>query len=67
MLDSICFTEFGWIGNKMTKPFDNKKNNLFQIENIKGIKVLVKKAKGKKCPRCWKIINNKCEKNMCPM
>ena len=52
---------------RLAKPFDDKKENLFQIENISGVKVLVKKAKGKKCPRCWKITNNKCDKNMCAM
>jgi len=30
------------------------------LKNIPGIKVLVKKAEGNKCPRCWKIVKNKC-------
>ena len=63
----INLSEYCITSRAIAKPFDNKKENLFQIENISGVKVLVKKAKGKKCPRCWKITNNKCDKNMCPM
>ena len=44
-----------------------KENNLFEIENIKGVKVFVKKAKGQKCPRCWKITNSRCDKYTCAM
>ncbi len=36
------------------------KKNLFQLDEIKGVKVLVKKAEGEKCPRCWKIFPNPC-------
>ena len=35
-------------------------NNLFQLDEIKNIKVLVKKAEGEKCPRCWKIFPDPC-------
>ena len=37
-------------------------DNLFKLDEIENIKVLVKKAEGKKCPRCWKISKNKCER-----
>ena len=37
-------------------------NNLFQLEEVKNIKVLVKKAEGEKCPRCWKISPKPCER-----
>ena len=63
----INLSEYCITSRATAKPFDNKKENLFQIENISGVKVLVKKAKGKKCPRCWKITNNKCDKTMCAM
>ena len=63
----INLSEYCITSRAIVKPFDNKKENLFQIENISGVKVLVKKAKGKKCSRCWKITNNKCDKNMCAM
>jgi len=61
----IDLSEYCITSQAIAKPFDNKKENLFQIENIAGVKVLVKKAKGKKCPRCWKITNTKCDKSMC--
>ena len=28
------------------------------------IKIEVKKAKGKKCERCWKILEKKCERKV---
>jgi isoleucyl-tRNA synthetase len=34
--------------------------NLFQLDDIKDVKVLVRKAEGEKCPRCWKIFPNPC-------
>jgi isoleucyl-tRNA synthetase len=63
----INLSEYCITSRAVAKPFDNKKENLFQIEKISGIGVLVKKAKGKKCSRCWKITNNKCDKNTCVM
>ena len=36
--------------------------NLFQLEEIKEVKVLVKKAEGDKCPRCWKIFPHPCKR-----
>ena len=32
--------------------------NLFELDGVENIKVLVKKASGNKCPRCWKIFPN---------
>jgi len=37
-------------------------NKLFQLDEIKGIEVLVKKAEGKKCSRCWKIFTGPCQR-----
>ena len=31
-----------------------------ELDEIEGVKVLVKKAEGKKCPRCWKIFSGPC-------
>ncbi len=41
------------------KKMINEKN-LFKLNDIEDIKVLVQKAKGKKCPRCWKIFPGPC-------
>ena len=34
--------------------------SLFQLDEIKDVKVLVKKAEGEKCSRCWKIFPKFC-------
>ena len=40
-------------------------DKLFRLEEVNNIGVLVKKAKGEKCSRCWKILENPCERNNC--
>jgi len=42
-----------------------KDDKLFKLDNVESVKVLVKKAKGKKCSRCWKILENPCARNNC--
>ena len=42
-----------------------KDNNLFKLNEVDDIKVLVKKAQGEKCSRCWKILEIPCERNSC--
>ena len=44
------------------KKFDKDNNNLFKLDNLENIGVFVKKAEGKKCPRCWKIFPGLCER-----
>ena len=39
--------------------------DLFKLENLSEIGVEVIKSEGKKCPRCWKILKNSCERNNC--
>ena len=40
-------------------------NNLFKLDEIENVKVLVKKAEGEKCPRCWKIFpGSSCAKDV---
>ena len=50
--------------NFITSKAEAKKlindNNLFKLDAIEGIGVLVKKAEGEKCPRCWKIFPGPC-------
>ncbi len=43
----------------VSKKLINDKS-LFKLDEIKEIKVLVKKAEGRKCPRCWKIFPGPC-------
>ena len=42
------------------KMVDN--NKIFKINDIPNVGVLVQKAKGEKCSRCWKILGNPCER-----
>ena len=40
-------------------------DKLFKLDEVENVKVLVKKAERKKCSRCWKILENPCERNNC--
>ena len=42
-------------------------DKLFKLDNVESVKVLVKKAKGEKCSRCWKILENPCERKNCSL
>ncbi len=44
----------------VAKEFITDNNNIFKLDEIENINVLVKKAEGKKCPRCWKIFPSSC-------
>ena len=37
-------------------------NEIFKLNDIQNIGVIVKKAKGEKCSRCWKILGNPCDR-----
>ena len=60
LVKKIDLSEFCITSKAVAKPLENKKENLFQIKNIDGIKVFVKKAVGNKCSRCWKIVKKTC-------
>ena len=42
-------------------------DKLFQLNEVNNIKVLVRKAAGKKCSRCWKILKTPCGRNNCSL
>jgi len=46
------------------KPMIND-DKLFKLDSVDNVKVLVKKAKGEKCSRCWKILESPCERKNC--
>ena len=62
LVKNIDLSEFCITSSAVARPLDIKRDNLFQVENIEGIKVLVNKAKGNKCPRCWKIVRGICQR-----
>ena len=43
----------------------NNLNDLFSLKDIEGVAVRISKAQGKKCPRCWKILENPCDRDIC--
>ena len=60
LVKDIDLSEYCITSVAKSKTQNSKIQNLFELKNIPGIKVLVKKAEGNKCPRCWKIVKNKC-------
>ena len=38
-----------------------------ELSNNDDTKIEVKKAKGQKCERCWKILEKKCQRESCPI
>ena len=64
LVEDINLSEYFISSNAKAKPMiDNDK--LFKLDNIANVSVLVKKAKGEKCSRCWKILQTPCERNNC--
>ena len=46
----------------LAKPFIKGNKNIFKLDEVENINVLVKKAEGEKCPRCWKIFPGPCKR-----
>jgi isoleucyl-tRNA synthetase len=44
--------------------FSNQ-NDLFSLKDIDGVAVKILKAQGKKCSRCWKILETPCSRDVC--
>ena len=40
-------------------------DKIFKLEHIFNVGVIVKKAKGEKCSRCWKVLENPCDRSNC--
>ena len=53
LLDDLDLAEY-FITSKAKKTKNKNKSD--------GTKIIVKKAVGTKCPRCWKILSKKCER-----
>ena len=56
LLDNLNLSEY-FITSKAERVLSEKEE----------IKVEVKKADGKKCERCWKLLEKKCERLECPI
>ncbi len=61
LIKDINLSEYFITSKAIAKPYvENSK--IFKIQDISNIGVLVAKAKGEKCSRCWKILGNPCER-----
>ena len=64
IVSNVNLSDYFITSKAQAKPMvENDK--LFSLEEVSGIKALVKKAEGRKCSRCWKILKNPCERNNC--
>ena len=63
LVKNIDLSEFCITSKAKAQILNEQKDlELFKLENIQGIGVLVKKAVGNKCPRCWKIFEESCNR-----
>ena len=63
LVKNIDLSEFCITSKAKVQILNGQKDlELFKLENIQGIGVLVKKAVGNKCPRCWKIFEESCNR-----
>ena len=61
LVKDINLSEYFITSKAVAKNMIND-DKIFKLEDISNIGVLVKKAKGEKCSRCWKILGNPCER-----
>ena len=64
LVKDVNLPEYFITSRAEAKPIVND-DKLFKLEGVDNIKVSVKKAKGKKCSRCWKILEAPCERSNC--
>jgi len=64
LVKNVNLSEYFITSNASAKPMIND-DKLFKLEEVNNVKVLVTKAKGKKCSRCWKILESSCKRNNC--
>jgi len=60
----VDLSEYFITSKAMANPLTDD-DGLFKLDGVDNIKVLVKKAKGEKCSRCWKILESPCKRNRC--
>ena len=51
-----------FITSKATAKEMIKNDKIFKLDDTPEVGVLVKKAEGEKCSRCWKILGNPCDR-----
>ena len=66
LVKDVNLSEYFITSKANAKPIIND-NKLFKLDNENNVKILVTKAKGKKCSRCWKILEKACQRNNCAL
>ena len=61
LVKDINLSEYFITSKASVKNMINDKK-IFKLNDIFNVGVLVQKAKGEKCSRCWKILGNPCER-----
>ena len=64
LVKDVDLPEF-FITSKVETKTTIKDDKLFKLDEVDNVKVLIKKAKGNKCSRCWKILQTPCERSSC--
>ena len=64
LVKDIDLSEYFITSKANAKPMI-KNDKFFKLDEVKDVQVLVTKAKGKKCSRCWKILESPCQRNNC--
>jgi len=64
LVKGIDLSEYFITSKVLAKP-TVEDDKLFKLDEVENVKVLATKAKGKKCSRCWKILENPCQRNNC--
>ena len=64
LVKDVNLSEYFITSKAQAKPMINN-NQLFKLDKVDNVKVLVTKAKGKKCSRCWKILPKPCKRSSC--
>ena len=63
LVKNIDLSEFCITSKAKAQILNGQKDlKLFKLENIQGIEILVKKAIGNKCERCWKVFEKSCNR-----
>jgi len=61
LVKDINLSEYFITSKARVKNMINE-DKIFKLNDIPNVGVLVQKAKGEKCGRCWKILGNPCER-----
>ena len=64
LVKDINLSELFITSNAQAKSMINN-DKFFKLEGTDDIAVSVKKAEGKKCTRCWKVLKAPCVRNNC--